>query len=408
MNGSGWFKARRRMVGIVFLAVIALLTWLAVSVYQQRFTPVVMVTLRADTVGNELHEHAEVKARGVVVGEVRQISAAGSGADLRLAIQPDMTHLLPANVTAQLLPKTLFGERYVDLVLPADPVAQRLGPGSVIGEDRSSSAIEVQKVLADLMPMLQAVQPEKISVTLTAISQALSGRGTELGQTLVRINSYLEQFNPQLPALDQDISELIKVADTYTDAAPDIISALDDFSNTSRTVVDEQSQLVGLYTTVTSAAGTITDFLRQNANTIIRLSADSLPTLRLLARYSPEFPCTLAALTDFEPVMDAALGKGTNHPGLTVDVTVQTPRGKYVPGVDTPAYTDTSGPHCYPAGSQTTGISLEGASPANSAQENEFVNELLGAGLGVPPSSLPGWSSLLAGPLYRGTEVSMK
>ena len=342
------------------------------------------------------------------MGEVRKVSANGSRAVLKLALKPSQVSRIPRDVQAQLLPKTLFGERYVDLVLPATPVPQRLGADSVIQQDHSSSAIEVQKVLSDLLPMLQAVQPEKLSVTLTAISQALDGRGAELGQTLVRINSYLRRFNPELPTLDSDIQQLVNVADTYTQAAPDIISALADFSRTSQTVVQQETQLATLYRTVTDSADTLTGFLQQNSADLIGLSADSLPTLRLLDEYSGEFPCTLAALTSFEPVMDAALGKGTKYPGLRVNVVTLPARSPYVPGKDTPEYTDTTGPHCYLAENKTTGITLNGNSVTNTAAENEFLNELVAPNVGVPPDSLPGWSSLLVGPLFRGTEVTMK
>ena len=45
---------------------------------------------------------------------------------------------------------------------------------------------------------------------------------------------------------------------------------------------------------------------------------------------------------------------------------------------------------------------------ANSAQENELVNELLAPALQSTPEELPNWSSVLVGPLYRGTEVKVK
>lgn len=403
---SGWLKTRRRLVGVVFLAVISLLVWVSVSLYQQKFTPVVLVTLDTDTVGNELHPQAQVMVRGVVVGEVRQITANGSGAQLQLALQPDKVPLLPANVTAQLLPTTLFGERYVDLVLPASPVPQRLTQGSVIGEDRSSSAIELQKVLADLMPMLQAVQPQKLSVTLTAISQAVQGRGTELGQTLVRINSYLQDFNPNLSALDNDINELVAVANTYTAAAPDIVAALSNLTTTSRTLVAESTALTGLYQTVTSSAQTLTQFLQQNQAVLIQLTQESLPILQLLEKYAPEFPCLLDDLNRMQPLVNKALGAGTTEPGLHVTATVRPAVGPYLPGVDKPAFTDTGGPKCYPVGGG--GVVLDGNSLANTPAENEFVTELAGSSLGVAPATLPGWSSVLVGPLYRGTEVTLK
>ena len=45
--------------------------------------------------------------------------------------------------------------------------------------------------------------------------------------------------------------------------------------------------------------------------------------------------------------MDKALGKGTDQPGLHVDVTAVPSLGKYVPGKDTPSYGAGGGPHCY-------------------------------------------------------------
>lgn len=429
-----WLKVRRRAVGVVFLVVLAMLVWLSIAVYDKQFTPVVSVLLDTDSAGNEMHPHAEVKLRGVVVGEVRQVSSAGAGARLELAIQPDKVRLLPANVSAELLPTTLFGERYVDLVLPAAPDPRRLVTGSVISQDRSRDAIELQKVLSDLLPMLTAVQPQKLGVTLTAIATALQGRGTELGSTLARINSYLGQFNPHLPQLDTDITALARVADDYDGAAPDLVQALDDFSRSSQTVVDERNNLSTLYATLTGTSGDLTNFLIENRTNIIRLNADARPSLRILAKYAPEFPCTLQQLVDFEPAMDKVLGKGTDRPGLQVSVHPVPSLGRYLPGRDAPRFDDRSGPHCYPipfAGvalhdGTTPGVAqrviragtqvpaADPSTPAgmlglpNSPAENEFVNELVAPSVNQPPRSLPDWSSVLVGPVFRGAEVTLK
>ena len=449
---TGWYKARRRLAGVVFIVVFAVLVWLSIALYNKDFTSVVLVNLNTDTTGNELHIHAEVKVRGVDVGEVREISTNGDGAQLQLALQPDMVHLIPGNVTAELLPTTLFGERYVDLVLPKDPQAQRLDQGSTIGQDRSSSAIELEKVLKDLLPMLQAVQPQKLSVTLTAISQALEGRGGELGQTLDAINTYLTQMNPELPQIDADISQLVTVTNSFSQSFPDIVQAMSDFTKTSQTVVDEQTALVDLYSQVTGTAQALDSFLSANKNNIIQLSADSTQTLRALARYSPEFPCVLQQLTAFEPAMDKVLGKGTGQPGLHVNVVsvpplstqqpiepgLSPPAGGYTDPANKPVFGDDKGPACYavpfggvsladggdatlgshppggvppvgvPPGKAVLGTHANGVGLTNTPAENEFLNELLAPQLNVPPTQLPDWSSFLVGPLYRGAEVTLK
>jgi phospholipid/cholesterol/gamma-HCH transport system substrate-binding protein len=449
-TARSWMRARRRLVGVVFLVVLALLARLSVALYQQQFTPVAMVTLYTDSVGNEMHPGAEVMVRGVQVGEVRQITSDGRGARLELAIKPEMVARLPSNVSAEMLPTTLFGERFVALILPARPSARRLVAGSVISQNSSRDAIEVERVLNSLIPLLTAAQPQKLSATLTAIAQGLRGRGAEIGRALVLLNSYLRQMNPQLPALDRDLRELTKFTRTYSHAAPDILQALNDFSITGRTIAAERAQVAALFSTVTAASDNLHAFLGANAGNIIRLSADSTATLRILARYAPEFPCTLQDLVNFEPAMDKVLGLGTGQNGLHVHVIVVPSLGRYLPGRDTPVYRDNVGPRCYPvpfpgirlhdgtsppasAGQAPAGQSAGPGTPgaaaptrpkraaaraavstgpggqglAGSPQEGELIRELAGLALSRAPASLPGWGSLLVGPLFRGAKVTL-
>ncbi|MDT0611813.1 MCE family protein [Streptomyces lancefieldiae] len=417
MSGARGATLRRRLAGVVFLVVPVLLAWLAVAVYDKKFTDSDPVVVETGSVGNEMHRGAEVKLRGVVVGEVRAIDATDDGARLTLALRPGALAGIPADVRAQMLPTTLFGERFVALVPPAGSTARPLAAGAVIPQDRSANAVELQQVLDNVLPMLTAVQPQKLSATLSAVSRALQGRGDRLGDTLTLLDSHLRKFNPQLPTLNRDLKELVKVSHIYADVAPDVITALTDFTTTSGTLAEKDSELAGTLGATTRTAEDVTAFLRQNKDNIIRLSAASRPTLELLAEYSSSFPCTLRTLADFVPAMDKALGKGTDRPGLRVDVTTVPSRGAYRPGADTPAYEAGGGPRCYPVPylgvSARPAVQLpaeadQGLGPANSPQENDLVNELLAPATGKAPADLPEWSSLLAGPVLRGTEVTLR
>ncbi|MGW5176913.1 MCE family protein [Streptomyces sp. NPDC004082] len=407
----------RRSAGLAFPLVTALLIYGTIAVYDKEFTDYDPITVETGSVGNEMHRGAEVKLRGVVVGEVREISSAGDGARLGIALRPGVLADIPSDVRAQMLPTTLFGERYVALVPPAAPSPTRLARGAVIRQDRSSSAVELQQVLDDVLPMLTAVRPAELSQTLSAVSQALEGRGEQLGDTLSHLGRHLARFNPQLPALNRDLQELVKVSHVYADAAPDIITALTDFTTTSGTLAEKEGDLSRTFGATTRTAEDVTTFLRQNKDNIIRLSATSRPTLRLLAQYSSEFPCTLRTLAEFVPEMDKALGKGTDRPGLHVDVTTDTSRGAYTAGRDTPVYDSGGGPKCYPvpylgaaarpAATASADVAQD-LGPANSPQENALVNELIAPATGKKAGDLPDWSSLLVGPVLRGTEVTLK
>ena len=416
-------KLVRRGAGVVFLLVMALLMTLSIQVYQEKFTDVVLVTLRADRIGNQLNESSEVKARGVVVGDVRTVRATDRGAAIELALDPAKAEQLPKDVTALLVPKTLFGERYVQLSIPDSPASGKIEAGDVIRQDRSANAIELERVFDDLLPVLKAVQPHKLATTLTAIATALEGRGERLGDAMVSTAAYLEDFNPNLPRLTDNLRDLAQVSELYGDIAPDLLDSLTESTTTLNTVADQRVELTDLYAQVTGSAQDVTIFLRNNRENLIRLAAASRAPLEVAARYSPSFPCTLKAMTDLKPAIDKVLGAGTDQPGLHIEASVTESRGKYRPGVDNPAYDAGGGPRCYPSGvAPTVGTVavpigsaghplLTGAGDLglpNSAQERELIATLVAPPTGLAPTEVPGWSSVLVGPLYRGTEVTLR
>jgi phospholipid/cholesterol/gamma-HCH transport system substrate-binding protein len=207
----------------------------------------------------------------------------------------------------------------------------------------------------------------------------------------------------------------VQVTQEYTQAAPGIIAALRDFSVTSQTVASEAGNLSSLYSVVTSASQNLTTFLTGNEQNVISLSNDSGPPLRVLERYSAEFPCVLQQLTDFIPNIDKVLGAGSRQPGLHATITVVPARKPYQPNADTPRYADNTGAHCYATpfrgvsrSDGTLAVSAAGLGLPNSPQENELINELAAAQVNVPPASLPSWSSVLLGPIYRGTVVTIR
>lgn len=313
-------------LGLVFLLVLGLLGWLTVAIYDKAFSNAVPVLLRTDRVGNQLPANSDVKVRGVVVGSVREVRVVAGGAEVELAIEPEKLELLPRNVSARLLPKSVFGQRFVNLVIPQNPLGT-LAQGDVIVQDASAVAIELEKVLNDLLPLLQAVQPQKLAASLGATAQALDGRGEQLGGTLVQLNSYLERLNPHLPQLQKDIATFADVLDAYDQAGPDIIDALADMATTTNTIAEQRQNVRELLVTVAAAAEDLNGFLRPNSETLVQLTANSRPILRLFAQHSGRFPCLFRAVNRLKPLVSKALGAGTNEPGLHVELGVKRPDG---------------------------------------------------------------------------------
>jgi virulence factor Mce-like protein len=433
---------RRRLQGLLFVVVLLALVGLSVGKYAGAFDGGVPVTLQVDRVGNQLAEKADVKVRGLDVGRVTSVTTNGAMATVELSIDPDKVDLIPSNVSARLVPKTLFGERYVSLVLPDGPKAQPLSAGDVIPMDRSASARELERVLDGLLPLLTAVEPQELATTLGSMSQALEGRGENLGRTLVNLQQLTSGLRPSIPDLQADITELADFAANVDEAAPDLLDALEDFTVTSRTVVEQRAQLRELLTSVTEASDDLRGFLDANGDNIVSLADSARPTLATLARYAPEFPCLFNQLAGLVPRLDEAFGAGSDNPGLRATIEIVASQGKYIPNQDEPRYLDDRGPRCYPilmpgqdqppdgpfedgtephdnppVGTQfgdaedfdAVPSSYSGADMGvpNSPGEVQVVNELLALQQGTSPEAVPAWSTMLVGPLYRGTEVKL-
>jgi phospholipid/cholesterol/gamma-HCH transport system substrate-binding protein len=442
---------RRRLLGVAFIAMLAGFVVLSIAFFNKSFSSFVDVGLTTDKIGNQLQERSDVKVRGLIVGSVKKITPTEHGAELTLALDPDKAGLIPSNVSAQFLPKTLFGERYVALQIPDQPSAKTLRTGDQIQQDKSTQAIEIEKALNDLLPVLQAVQPEKLSSTLTAISTALQGRGKPLGQTLSDLGQYVGEVTPHVPQLQHDLQALVKFSDTYSEAAPQLIQALNDLTVTSRTIAEQRDNLSTLYSSLTTASTDLKTFLQVNKNNLIQFADSSRPTLELLAKYAPEYPCFLNQLAQTVPKLDVALGKGTKEPGLHATIEITVNRGAYKPGQDEPRYQDKRGPRCYeftkfpvpfpqnppdgplkdgtkpPTSSRVAGdgvlppsligqvIGGTGTSAAgmdfglpNTPAEEKFVAAMMGAQLGMAPDDVPTWTTVLVAPVFRGAEVTAK
>ena len=429
----------RQLLGLLFVVAIVAGLVLTVLIYQKKFTPTVMVHLTGDSIGKQLLPRADVKLNGLIVGEVRNITDANGKAQLSLALEPDKAKLIPSNVTARFLPKTLFGEKFVSLVMP-DKHNAPISGGDTIVQDTSKATVEVQRLLDDILPLLQAVPPQELSATLGALSQALDGRGRQLGNNLSQLNTLVSSVNQQLPALQADISGLADFANTYTAATPDLLNALANLTTTTNTVLDQRSNLDLLYSTLTGTSANLTGFLNANGANIITLSNDSTSTLQVLSRFAPQFGCVTAGYVKAIPEINRAFGVGTDHPGLKLKLEVTKSRGKYLPGPEESqaAPADPRGPMCYPSVDpalgnfpqypggpvqdgtthspstnpdfQASSLPMGGAGLglAGSTAEQGMLTSIFSQTNGSTPDQVPGWSALVAAPGMRGHEVTVK
>lgn len=309
--GRGASNLQKRTLGVLFIGLLVLGVWLVSAVFGQKFTTWSTVSLHTDAAGLQLPVRADVKVRGVIVGELLEAKAENGGATLKLGIDPGKIGSIPSNVSASILPKTLFGEKYVAFDIPADASNVGLRSGDRIAQ--TTLPIELEKLLNDIYPLLTSIEPAQLSYTLNALATALDGRGDELGSSLQNLNSYLGKLNPQLPALLQDVSQLSTVSATYADVLPQVADTLRNTVTTGQTFVDKQAQITQFLTEFTAFSNTAKGFLNANGSNIVQLAQVSAPVVAAIASYSPEFVCLSQGLEREIPMLDSAFRNHMLH-----------------------------------------------------------------------------------------------
>ena len=415
-------------MGVLYLAVVAGLITLSIAIYNKAFVDTVDVQLRTNFAGNALQDDSDVKERGIIVGSVKSVKSTGDGAIVTLALEPGRVAAIPSNVSAQILPKTLFGEQYVSLVIPDNP-ARPIRAGDVIAQDRTKDAIEAQKVLGDLLPILQAVKPAELQSTLTAVATALNGRGKKLGDSLANLDDLLKRFNPHTQQLVADLTKLGQTADLYNSVAPQITDTLSNLQVTNRTLIDRSAALDNVLTIANNTSNTFTDFLNANHDRLIRLVGTSDQIYSLLAEYAPQDVCLTNGLAKLYDLTSAAIGD--HQIRLSAVFVAASTIGKYKKGEE-PRLITGLGPHCFGLPNYQVpffipdqfkclndGAALTadpcGAKPSatdartlNSMGEHAIVNSVIARDLGTTPDKVPSASTVLVAPLLRGNAVTVK
>ena len=413
---------RLQVLGVVLIALVTGLIGLSIARYLKVFEPAVMITLRANEAGLMLPQYGDVRLHGVLVGQIREISHTG-----RKAL---------TNVGVQILPTTLFGQKYVSFVEPKNPSGDAIAEGDVIPSSRISTSTELNRVLTNLFDLLRAVKPADLSYTLNALATALEGRGAQIGRSMDQLGSYVSVINEHMPAIRRDIALFADVADNYAGAMPDFMRLLRNATVTGNTVLDQRDQLSAFFRDVTSMSATTSEFLHNNETRLIRIGQVSRPTLALLDTYSPEYPCLIKGIARYDHLLSGTFSNARIHQfiefgadqdrGYTrrdIPVNGEVGHGPWCSGLPNPAIP--APPITFDEGTNIDEEDSRGSNPlppdlqqyfspssfdptsgyAGTEAEQTVVNALLTTRTGQPADQIADVSSLLYAPLVRGTVV---
>jgi phospholipid/cholesterol/gamma-HCH transport system substrate-binding protein len=319
-------RSHVRIAAAILTAILVAATVFTYLFYTAAFTSTDTVTVTSPRAGLVMESDAKVKYRGLQIGEVKSIEYAGNQAKLTLAIDSSQLRYIPANAVVRIAGTTIFGAKSVEFLPPDKPLGTSLRPGAQV--EAKDVQLEVNTLFQTLTDVLHKIDPINLNATLSALAEGLRGNGDDVGATLSGLNYYLQQLNPQLPTLQEDLKKTAVVANIYGDAGPDLVRIFDNAPTISNTIVDEQDNLNATLLAATGLANNGTATLEPAENDYIAAIQRLRAPLKVAGDYSPEIDCVLRgtaqAVDRFAPVI------GGIRPGLFV-------ASNFLPGA--PAYT---------------------------------------------------------------------
>lgn len=341
---------RRGAVALVLLVVLVVVLLMQ---YRGMFRSTFPVSAVIPDVGDGVNVGADVKLRGVVIGEVAGVRPRTSPGgpllhEIDLRLDPEKAAGVPAGVTARVVPTNAFGAPSVELLDPAVITSRMLARNAVITADTSEQTIQLQTVLNQVYRVLNAVRPADLNVALTNISQALQGRGSELGSLIGNGDQYFTALNGQTQNFNALLAQLGPTVQSLDDNAPDLLDSVDNLVATGQTFLAKRNRLVEVLTQAPDVADHGNDLLHQIDDPALRLLSDLHPVGDLLAGQYQNIPASLGSLRTGVNLLSTGI-----RGGLSLSINL-TPFPAYT-YADCPRYHELKGPNCgraVPPGSQ--------------------------------------------------------
>lgn len=211
--------------------------------------------------GQGLLPGSDVKVRGVNIGEVKSIGLRDGRARIVLSIRKGRK--IPVDATATIRPKTLFGEKFVDIDVGARESA---GPFLSDGDELENTVggFELQKVLDEAFPVIAAIDPGELAVVLSTLAEGGRGLGENVNRQLENLARVLDVNARHDADTDQFLRDFADLSDTLADAADDIVAGARDLNEVLPDLNSRRDQLAVLLEQTARLSADLADVLEAN------------------------------------------------------------------------------------------------------------------------------------------------
>ncbi|MGH2698618.1 MAG: MCE family protein [Actinomycetota bacterium] len=224
-----------------------------------------------------------VRVLGVDIGRVTNVEVAEDQSQVAVTFKiEDEDARLPADVEATLIPVSLLGERYVQL-LPA----YEGGPTYQDDElpiERTSVPVEQDELLRSLQDYFGELNPERVGEFVSNTAEILDGNGQELNRLIKSGSSVIATLSNKRDTLAEMIVNFNEVTQTLKGRQTEIATLIDTYNVVLRTLNANRDSLEGTITGLTEASAQLASLLVEHRNPLGKDVRTLTKTVRTLDR----------------------------------------------------------------------------------------------------------------------------
>lgn len=214
-----------------------------------------------DAAGQGLLAGSDVKVRGVNIGKVRRIQLRHGDAMVTLRINDG--ERVPTDATATIRPKTLFGEKFVDI----DPgSAEASGPFLADGGEitHTLGGFELETVLTEIYPILKAIDPAELTTVLGQLADGGRGMGEAINRSIVNGATLSQTFADDAELTKEFLADMAAVSEQLGASADDLVATAGAANVALPTINQHEDDVVALLQQTGRLSSDVADLLEHN------------------------------------------------------------------------------------------------------------------------------------------------
>jgi phospholipid/cholesterol/gamma-HCH transport system substrate-binding protein len=272
-----------------------------------------------DAAGQGLSHGSDVKIRGINIGHVDSIHLVDGRAEVIMFI--DAGHDIPRDADFAIRPKTLFGEKFVDIDPgPGEVGGEMFDPGGTLDErtvanDHAVGGIELERVLSNLYPILQAIDPGELATILDTLAAAGDDLGPTINRSIVNTDQVLAVTAARDAETRQFLEALAQLTGELSVRAPDLIAGAEDLNAALPVLTQNRQSFTALLEQTERVSGQLADVLEGNTAFIDSVYTDGQRTLDTLFDHRVELIPLVTGLREYVQTLAEAgripVGDGT-------------------------------------------------------------------------------------------------